>query len=91
MGYIWLSSYDCTHMGNIKNSERDYKEKERNWVGKIRKGDKPWETPNSGKQTQGCRRGGGQGVGVPGWRALRGAHDGMSTGCYTVSWQIEFK
>ena len=21
-----------------------------NWVGKIREGDKPWETPNSGKQ-----------------------------------------
>ena len=26
-------------------------------------GDKPRETPNSGKHTKGCRRGGGQGVG----------------------------
>ena len=27
-------------------------------MGNIREGDKPLETPNSGKQTKGCRRGG---------------------------------
>ena len=31
---------------------------------KIREGDKPGESPNSGEQTKGCRRGGGSGVGV---------------------------
>ena len=31
----------------------------------------------------------GGGVGVTGWRALRGALNGMSTGCYSVRWQIE--
>ena len=39
--------------------------------------------------TRGGGKGGGQGVGVTGWRALRGALDGMSTGCYSVCWQIE--
>ena len=32
---------------------------------------------------------GGHGVGVNGCRALRGALDGMSTGCYSIWWQIE--
>ena len=55
------------HTGNIRNSERDYKGKEGNWVGKIREGDKPWETPNSEKQTKGCRRrGGGRRIRVTG-------------------------
>ena len=44
-------SYGFTHMWNIRNSKRDYKGKEGNWVGKIREGDKPWETPNSWKQS----------------------------------------
>ena len=35
-------------------------------MGKIREGDKTGETPNSGKQTRGGGRGGGQGVGVTG-------------------------
>ena len=59
--------------------------------GKIREGDKTWEVPNSGKQTKGCGRGGGGGDGVTGWWALRRALDGMSTGYYTICWQIEFK
>ena len=85
------SSYGFSHRGNIKNSERDYQGKERKWVGKIREGDNTWETPNSGKQTRGSERGGGQGDGVTGWRALRGALDGMSTGYYTICWQIELQ
>ena len=44
------------------------------------------KTPNSGKRTRRGGRGGGRGVGVNGWRALRGALDGMSTGCYSVCW-----
>ena len=58
---------------------------------KIREGDKPWETPNCGKRTRGSGRGGGWGDGVTGWRALRRALDGMSTGCYTICWQIELQ
>ena len=80
------SLYGFTHMGNIRNSERDYRGKEGKWVGKIREGDKTWETPNSGKRTRGGRNGGGQRVGVTGWWALRGVLDGMSTGCYSVCW-----
>ena len=30
-------------------------------------------------------------VGVTGWWALRGAQDGMSTGCYSICWQIEYQ
>ena len=41
------------------------------------------------KQTNGGRRGGGQGDGVTGWQALRRVLDGMSTGYYTKCWQIE--
>ena len=41
---IWFHSYV------EYNSERDYKGKEGNWVGKTREGDNPWETPKSGKQ-----------------------------------------
>ena len=37
-------------MWNIRNNERDYKGKEGDWVGKIREGNKPRETPNSRKQ-----------------------------------------
>ena len=59
-------TYGFIHMGNIKNSERDYKEKERKLVGKIREGDRTWETHNSGKQTRGSGRGSGQGDGVTG-------------------------
>ena len=35
-------------------------------MGKIREGDKPLETPNSGKRTKGSGRGGGQGDWVMG-------------------------
>ena len=54
-------------------------------MGNIRKGDNI-KTPNSEKVTWDAGRGGGQGVGVNGQRALKGALDGMSTGCYSVCW-----
>ena len=57
--------------------------------GKYQKGRQNVKTPNSGKGTRGGGRGGGRGVGVTGWQALRWALDGMSTGCYSVCWQIE--
>ena len=56
---------------------------------KYQKGRQNMKTPNSGKRTRGGGRGGGPGEGVTGWRALRWALDGMSTGCYSVCWQIE--
>ena len=82
--------YGLIHLGNIKNSEKDYRE-ERKWVGNTRESDRTWETPNPGKQTRDGRRGGGQGDRVTGWCPLRRALDGMSTGCYNVCWQIELK
>ena len=72
------SSYGFTHTGNIKNSERNHRGKERKWVGKIR-GDRTWETPNSGKRTRCSGRGGG-GNRVTGWRALRGHLMGWALG-----------
>ena len=54
------------HLGNISNSERGYKGREKKCVGNIRKGDRTWKTPNSGKRTRGGGRGGGRGVGVSG-------------------------
>ena len=57
--------------------------------GKYQKGRQNIKTPNSGKRTRGDGRGGGRGVRVNGRWALRGAPDGMSTGCYSVCWQIE--
>ena len=57
--------------------------------GKYQKGRQDIKTPNSGKRTRGGGRGGGRGVGVTGWQALRGALDGVRTGCYSVCWQIE--
>ena len=56
---------------------------------KYQKGRQNMKTPNSGKRTRGGGRGGGFRVGMTRWRALRGALDGMSTGCYSVCWQIE--
>ena len=84
-------SYGLTHMGNIRNSERDYKRNEGNWVWIIREEYKPWDISDSGKQTKGCRRGGGWGDGVTEWWTVRRTLDGMSTGCYTVCCQIEFR
>ena len=55
-------------------------------MGKIREGDKLLETPNSGKQKIAEGK-------VGRWLGelvLRRALDGMSTGCYTICWQIEF-
>ena len=49
-------------MGNIRNSERDCKGRRKTEWGKIREGDKSGGTPNSGKQTKGCRR-----WGMGGW------------------------
>ena len=60
----------------------------RKMSGKYQKGRQNIKTPNSGKRTRGGGRGGG-GVGMTGWWALRGALDEMSTGCYSVCWQIE--
>ena len=34
-------NHHMVHMWNIRNSEKDYKRKEGNGVGKIREGDKP--------------------------------------------------
>ena len=56
---------------------------------KYQKGRQNMKTPNFGKRTRGGGRGGGWGVAVTGWRALRGALDRMSTGCYSVCWEIE--
>ena len=50
----------------MKGTIRERRETE--W-GKIREEDKPWETPNFGKQTKGCRRRGGWEDGLTGWRA----------------------
>ena len=55
------SSYGFTHIRNIRNSERDHKGRGETEWGKIREEHKPEETQDSGKQTQGCRRGGGWG------------------------------
>ena len=41
------------------------------------------------KRTRGGGKGGGQGVGVTGVTGTEGALDGMSTGCYSICWQIE--
>ena len=49
-------------------------------MGKIRESDKIWEIPNSGKWTRGGGEGGGQGVGVTGWWALRGHLAGWALG-----------
>ena len=56
---------------------------------KYQKGRQNMKTPNSGNRSRGGGRGGGQRVEVTGWWALMGALDGMSTGCYSVCWQIE--
>ena len=55
----------------------------------ISEGDKTWETPKYGTWTKGSGKGGGRGVEVTGWQALRGALGGMRTGCYAICWQIE--
>ena len=56
---------------------------------KYQKGRQNMKTPNSGNRTRGVGRGGGWGEEVNGRQALWGALDGMSTGCYSVCWQIE--
>ena len=58
------------------------KEEKAEWE-EIREEDKPWETLDSGKQTEGCGKGLGRGHGVTGWWALRRTCDVMNTGCYT--------
>ena len=50
-------SYGITHMWNIRNSVEDHRGRGETEWGKIREGDKPQETPDSGKQTEGCYRG----------------------------------
>ena len=72
------SSYGFTHTGNIKNSEWDFKGKEGKWVGKIRKGDKTWETPNSGKWTKCSGWGGGWRDVATEWWALGGHLMGLT-------------
>ena len=58
--------YVLIHLGNINNSEREYKGREKKYVGNIRKGEgrQNIKTPNSGKRTRGGGKGGGQGLGV---------------------------
>ena len=58
---------------------------------KNQRGDKAWETPNSGKWTEGSRRGVWQGDGMTGWWALREALAGMSIECYMLSHQSPIK
>ena len=48
--------------GAYKSSEKEERGKEKKWAGNIRKGDRTWETPHSGKWTRGGRKGGGVGV-----------------------------
>ena len=60
-------------------------------MGKIREGDRTRETPNSGKRKRGSGRGGGRGDRVTGSRALRGALDRMSTGCYMLANRTSIK
>ena len=57
--------------------------------GKHHKGRQNIKTPNSGKRTRGDGRGGWRAVGLNGLWALTGALDRMSSGCYSVCWQIE--
>ena len=83
---IWFHSCD-----NIKNRERDYRGKERKWVGDIRKGDRTWDTPNSGKTNNGLWKRRFVGDWVTGWQSLRRVLDGISTGCYTICWQIKLQ
>ena len=52
-----------THSWNTRNSERDYKGKEGNPVGKIRETNHG-RLPTLGNKTKGCRRGGGWEDGV---------------------------
>ena len=56
---------------------------------KYQKGRQNIKTPNSGKRTRGGGRGGERVVGVNGLMGTEGSLDGMSTGCYSVCWQIE--
>ena len=57
--------YVLIHLGNINNSEREYKGREKKCVGN-QKGRQNVKTANSGKRTRGGKRGGGRGVGVNG-------------------------
>ena len=76
--------YVLIHLGNINNSEREYKGREKKCVGNKRKGRQNLTTPNSGKRTRGDGRGGGRG-----WGESMMGTDGLSTGCYSVCGQIE--
>ena len=59
--------YVLIHLGNINNSEREYKGREKKCVGnKYQKGRQNIKTPNSGKRTRGGGTGGKWGVGVNG-------------------------
>ena len=44
--------YVLIHLGNINNSEREYKGREKKCVGNNRKGRQNIKTPNSGKRTR---------------------------------------
>ena len=69
--------YVLIHLGNINNSEREYRGREKKCVGNIRKGDRTLKTANSGKRTGGGGRGGGRGVRVSGTEQIK------------IWWQIE--
>ena len=55
--------YVLIHLGNINNSEREYKGRENKWVGNSRKRDRTWKSPKSGKRTRGGGRGDARGWG----------------------------
>ena len=79
--------FDCHKTKNYNQNPIEFSHQVRYiYLLKIREGDKPWKTLNFGKWTKGCGRGGGWGVWVTGWLV-----DGMSTGCYTICWQIELQ
>ena len=54
--------YDLTDMWNLRNKTEDHRGRElKIKQDKTREGDKPEETLNHRKQTEGCWRGGGEG------------------------------
>ena len=70
--------YGFTHMENIKNSERDYRGKERKWEKSERVTEHERLLTLGNKQE--LVRGDGQGDGVIGWWALRGHLTGWAMG-----------
>ena len=53
-------------MWNLRNKKGSWGREGKIKQDEIREGDKPQETLNHQKQTEGCRKGGGRGMGYPG-------------------------